>query len=241
MKALYVGTQEYLNQKEYFHFKKYRKKSTYMHYKQFQIDPAIFTSVHLDCQHCHAVHPISCCEQGKPYSMTKEAEARLAKHAYSIILKHLEEHKIKDAAQHGYTELDRESSISSIKQCQGDCFFYQQDSNSAYCAIHRYAEERHLNPLHYKPFSCTLFPLDIIEENGSIFITALTQETESFSRWGTSYKEYLCINKSLRENTNVEKDIFDLDGYKPAWEWNRHLLIDSFGEELIEAIQSMAK
>jgi hypothetical protein len=240
MLSTYFGTQEHLTNKEMFHLKKYRKNIAVYNFKQFRIDPAIYTPVNLDCSHCHLVHPSTCCEHGQPYSMSKEAEDRLDKHVPQIIANYLDEDRRVEAAETGYMEkIPHTEEIQSVKTCEGDCFFYCKTDTESFCSIHRYTEEQQWPSFMLKPFSCSLFPLDIIEEQGEIFITALTRNTMSFSRWGSEYSGFLCIDLKERQKADISPLHFTLMGYKPAWEWNRSLLRDSLGESLISYIDSL--
>jgi hypothetical protein len=237
MSALYYGTEEYLSKKEVFHLKKYRKKTPFISYENFHIDPAIFTPMNLDCKHCLKVHSSTCCENGQPYSMSKETVKDLNLHAKEIIKKHLDEERLTEALLHGYMEPESQpNGARSIKTCKGDCFFFQKTETDSFCSIHRYAEDNGNDPLHLKPYSCTLFPLDIIQDGNEIILTVLTGETESFSRWGSEYREYLCINLDLRKTRDLADEYFTTDRYKPAWEWNQSLLEHSFGSHLVVAI-----
>jgi hypothetical protein len=242
MPIKYYGTQESLSKKEEFHFKKYRKKASFLKYKHFYIDPAIYTPVNLDCKHCHIVHASSCCENGQPYSMTVEAENLLKEHAPDIIKKYLDDERLADAMLHGYMEqittnnTSTFNTVQSIKTCNGDCFFLQKSGKETYCSIHRYAEEKQVPPLEFKPFSCTLFPLDIIQYHNEILLTAITKETASFSRWGTQYNNYMCIDLDVRKKSDLADEYFTINSYKPAWEWNGSLLEHSFGSDLITFI-----
>jgi hypothetical protein len=237
MSAFYYGTQEYLSKKEAFHLKKYRKQTSFINYGQFYIDPVIFVPMNLDCKHCHVVHPSSCCENGQPYSMTEAAEDHLHLHAPDIIKQYLDKERLNEAPHHGYMEqVSSKSKVQSIKTCDGDCFFFRQTNEESFCSIHRYAENEKIAPEELKPYSCTLFPLDIIQDGQEIILTAITKETESFSRWGSAYSEYLCINLDLRKTHDLADEYFATDRYKPAWEWNRSLLQYSFGSDLIKAI-----
>jgi hypothetical protein len=237
MSAFYYGTEECLSKKEAFHLKKYRKKASFISYANYRIDPAIFAPMNLDCKHCLKVHSSTCCENGKPYSMSKETVKDLNLHAKDIIKKHLDKERWTEALLHGYLEPESQPNRArSIKTCKGDCFFFKKTDNDSFCSIHRYAEDNGNDPIHLKPYSCTLFPLDIIQDGNEIILTVLTKETESFSRWGTQYNGYLCIDFNLRKTTNLSADYFKIKDYKPAWEWNRSLLQHSFGNDIIEAI-----
>jgi hypothetical protein len=245
----FFGSDESLSTKEAFHFKKYLKKVNFFEYKNFLVDPAIFTLTNLDCRNCKLVHPSSCCEDGQPFSMTRKQEQILAAHAHHIIGNHLTEAHVEDALLHGYLEtVPLQKNVQQIKKCNGDCFFLANNM----CSIHQYAEVQGLQADELKPFSCTLFPLDIIGFENKLVITSLTRRTSYFSRWGDSYKDYICINSSLRrsmefqvdENNLTEKKDeakvnvpFELDGYKAAWMWNKSLLNSHFGNDLIQFIE----
>jgi hypothetical protein len=240
MTPFYYGTEEYLSKKEAFHLKKYRKNTRFIPYMHFLIDPAVFTPMNLDCKHCLKVHPSTCCENGKPYSLSKETVKELNLHSKDIIKTHLVKERWTEALLHGYLEPESEpNGARSIKTCNGDCFFFKKTDNDSFCSIHRYADDKGTDPLHLKPYSCTLFPLDIIQDGNEMILTVLTKETESFSRWGTQYNGYLCIDFNLRKSTALSTDYFKIEDYKAAWEWNRPLLERSFGNDIIEAIRNV--
>lgn len=248
MNFAYYGTQEALPDQEAYHFKKYEKRTAWQSFKNFYIDSSILTPVNLDCQHCRKVHPVTCCEDGQPYSMTLKAEENLAQHASHIIEAYFDPDKKLHAQQHGYTErlpyAQKTASVSVIKKCgAGHCFFLgydkEQETQEPFCTIHRYAEQHSLPLYDLKPFSCSLFPLDIIEAGGKLYLTALTQETAKFSRWGYEYQHYICVNKQLRETLEPELPYFALESYKPAWKWNRSLLQYYFGVELLIKLEEL--
>jgi hypothetical protein len=237
MMATYYGTREDLENKELFHFKKYKKKNRFTSFGYFFIDHSVFTLVNLDCKNCHRVHTFSCCEDGKPYSMTKGSEDFLQQHALQIIKEHLDIDRLFEARQNGYTEpVSEDSKIESIKTCKGNCFFLKKEENISYCSIHKYSEMNHIAPAEMKPFSCSLFPLDIIQVDNEIYITLLTPETESFSRWGTQYRDYLCVNMNRRKEINLEDPIFLEKNYRPAWRWSENLLSTYLGKEIIQKL-----
>lgn len=237
MSLLYFGTQDELSKKEAFHFKKYCKRTALFSFGRFIIDPAINTLVNLDCMNCHQVHPMTCCEGGQPYSTDRASEERLKKAAPSIIGLYLNEKQQEEAAERGYMEDYSAGPLSpTIKLCEGNCFFYVKGEQESYCSIHRYALDHHLSPLELKPMSCSLFPMDIIQMDSQLFFTAITPDTASFSRWGSEYEDHLCINRKKREDAAMSANVFSLGDYRPAWQWCRDLLQQTFGNELIESI-----
>lgn len=237
---LYYGTQDHLTSKESFHFKKYCKRTNFYSIEAFQIDPAIFTLMNLDCTHCHEVHPSTCCEGGQPYSTDPSGEDRLSQHAPMIIQHYLDQEQQQEFHTAGFMESSTDGVFSpTIKLCQGNCFFLKKEQGSSYCSIHRYALAQQLNPWDIKPFSCSLFPLDIIYDQDKLYLTVITEQTASFSRWGYDYQDYLCVNKRLREVTPLAPELFSLTNYRPAWEWCEELLRLTFGNGLVEGILHM--
>ncbi|MEW9668406.1 DUF3109 family protein [Ammoniphilus sp. 3BR4] len=238
MDLLYFGTQDALSKKEAFHFKKYFKKNSFFTVGEFVIDPAIFTKVNLDCMSCHLVHSSTCCEGGQPYSTDRESEKKLDKAAPFIIQQYLDEKRQREARESGFKEVTATGPLApTIKLCEGNCFFYVKGDKESYCSIHRYALDHHMSPLELKPMSCSLFPLDVIQMDSELFITAITPETAVFSRWGYEYEEHLCVNMKKREE--ISSPHFSLKDYRPAWEWCMDLLKQTFGEELIDTISKI--
>ncbi len=240
MSFLYFGTQDELSKKEAFHFKKYYKRTMHFSFGRFVIDPAIFTGVNLDCMNCHHVHSLTCCEGGQPYSTDRKSEEKLKKVAPFIIQQYLDKNRQQEADESGYMEEYATGPLSpTIKLCEGNCFFYVKGDRESYCSIHRYALDHQRFPLELKPMSCSLFPLDIIQIDSTLFITAITPETAPFSRWGHEYMDHLCISLKKREVAAISSDFFSLSGYRPAWEWCSDLLQQTFGDELIGSIGQM--
>lgn len=241
---IYYGSHETLSHKETFHLKKYLKRTPFHTFQHFLLDPAILTPANLDCMNCKLVHPVSCCEEGQPFSMTKQQEQVLESHAIPIIKRYLTNVHLHEATTNGFLEqVSSQADVQNIKKCQGNCFFLAGNL----CSIHQYAEHEEIEADELKPFSCSLFPLDIIQYQQSIIITSLTHKTASFSRWGEEYKDYICINRSLRQRlpfqvdqlTELENVPFRVEDYKPAWSWNQELLQKHFGNELILFIESL--
>jgi len=238
----YYGTQDSLSSKEAFHFKKYKKRTNVRAMGPFLIDPAIFTPVNLDCLNCKLVHSTTCCEGGQPYSMEQANFQHLQLHADAIIHKHLGANRQREAQALGYMETYSSDTFSpTIKQCEGDCFFLGTQGDQSFCSIHRYALDHRISPWLLKPFSCSLFPLDIIQDDNKLFLTAITPETASFSRWGQDYEHFYCIHYDKRKEAMINPELFQISDYQPAWKWSQELLELNFGRECIEYILQMEK
>jgi hypothetical protein len=244
MRSRYYGTPEQLGFAESLAVYEYlvpRLDKTIIRHKQYLIDTkALLTSVNLDCFNCHLVHGHNCCEKGQPYSMHGENLALFEKHAFAILEAHAQEERLQEAKKHGLFEQTAGTNYyPSIRTYQGDCLYLVEENGQRLCAIHRYALAKGMDPAKLKPFSCSLFPLEIIETDPGILITAITKETESFSRWGDYYrKRYACVNPKRRPKGTPDS-YFSSDEYVAAWIWARDLLIAYWGKETVQEIEAL--
>ncbi|MGG4442003.1 DUF3109 family protein [Brevibacillus fortis] len=223
----YVGTPDPMSDKEVYHCEKYIKKNKHSLVRagQYLVDvPALNALFHLDCWNCGAVHRETCCEGGQPYAVEEWQIPIMEGEIPSISAGLLEESERNHWLLHGVW--DRNETPGTIRMRHGNCLFYQENNGRYGCAIHAYAEQagREVEPL--KPFSCQLYPIDLIDTGEGILLTAVTKETSSFSRWGTDYLEqFYCASLERRKlATHIDDKLFALDGYRPAYEWNLPLL-----------------
>lgn len=244
MASRFYGTQEYLNETEDWLARQYVMKNLGNTIHPIEngtllIDEALMTPVNLDCFHCHQVHGHNCCEKGQPYSMEGENLRAFEEHAFTILKENNQDGRFFYAREKGIFEKTRKTNYyPSIRTFQGNCLFLMEQEGVHLCLIHRYALDKGLNPFRIKPFSCSLFPLEIIEMDNHLLITALTKKIEYFSRWGSYYrKNYSCINRSLLP-PHSPKDYFPLENSKPAWFWGKDLLVSFWGKEKVEKIES---
>ncbi|MFD2372033.1 DUF3109 family protein [Brevibacillus sp. GCM10020057] len=223
----YVGTPDPMTQKEAYHCEKYIKKHRQKLYRAgaFWIDvDALLAPFHLDCWNCRDVHGETCCEGGQPYAVDKRQIPVLEEHLPMITERLQDEKERANWQAYGIWELGKPP--GTIRMKHGNCLFYRELDGKYGCAIHAYAEqtESELQPL--KPFSCQLYPLDLIETGEGILLTAVTSETSSFSRWGTDYLDHFyCASQERRKQAgHLDDALFALEGYRPAYEWNLPLL-----------------
>ncbi|MED1783377.1 DUF3109 family protein [Brevibacillus fortis] len=223
----YVGTPDPMSDKEVYHCEKYIKKNKHSLVRagQYLVDiPALNALFHLDCWNCGAVHRETCCEGGQPYAVEEWQIPIMEGEIPSISAGLQEESERNHWLLHGVW--DRNETPGTIRMRHGNCLFYQENNGRYGCAIHAYAEQagREVEPL--KPFSCQLYPIDLIDTEEGILLTAVTKETSSFSRWGTDYLEqFYCASPERRKlATHIDDKLFALDGYRPAYEWNLPLL-----------------
>ncbi|MFI8715319.1 DUF3109 family protein [Brevibacillus brevis] len=223
----YVGTPDPMSDKEAYHCEKYIKKHKHSLVRagQYLVDvSALHALFHLDCWNCRTVHRETCCEGGQPYAVEEWQIPIMEGEIPSISAGLQDEAERNHWLLHGVW--DRNEPRGTIRMRHGNCLFYQENNGRYGCAIHAYAEQagREVEPL--KPYSCQLYPIDLIDTGEGILLTAVTNETSSFSRWGTDYLEqFYCASPARRKlATHLDDKLFALDGYRPAYEWNLPLL-----------------
>ncbi|NRR05807.1 DUF3109 family protein [Brevibacillus sp. RS1.1] len=223
----YVGTPDPMSDKEAYHCEKYIKKHKHSLVRagQYLVDvSALHALFHLDCWNCRTVHRETCCEGGQPYAVEEWQIPIMEGEIPSISAGLKDEAERNQWLLHGVW--DRNEPRGTIRMRHGNCLFYQENNGRYGCAIHAYAEQagREVEPL--KPYSCQLYPIDLIDTGEGILLTAVTNETSSFSRWGTDYLEqFYCASPARRKlATHIDDKLFALDGYRPAYEWNLPLL-----------------
>lgn len=244
MESRFYGTQEDLTKKEDRLVRQYiqqnlRKSIHFIEDHQLLIDENLMTPMNLDCFHCHEVHGHNCCEGGQPYSMEGKNLELFEEHAFSILKEFNRDNRYLYAKEKGIFEKTRGTNYyPCIRIFQGNCLFLVELDDQYLCAIHRYALNHEIDPYTLKPFSCSLFPLEMIQVDKNLLITALTRKTEPFSRWGNYYrKNYSCINSSLLPK-RYAMNYFLTENAKPAWLWAKDLLCAHLGTKTVEKIEN---
>jgi len=229
----YAGMPEMLSEQETYRCRKYvtRHKAAFKVYNTFLIDcDALQRPFNLDCRHCKLAHGGTCCEGGQPYPVETWQVPYIEQAAKAAM------HLTPAGESRGIW--DRWMRAGTISQYEGNCRFFADLGGCHGCALHAFAEAQGQDLYLYKPFSCQLYPLDLIQMGEQLLITALTEETAAFSRWGTDYLEtFYCASLSRRkERDDFPEDWFAPDGYRPAYEWGLSLLRRQYGEELETAV-----
>jgi hypothetical protein len=250
----FVGTPLSLTDGEAYHLQKYLKKGqgagTIVAWGVYDLDlAALQTPVLLDCQNCHLAHQESCCEGGFPFPPAAQLLPVLDQHVGKIAEQHLPAAVRTHIEQQGLYESHVETAGHlTIGTYQGDCLFCRKEDNGPACMAHRYALQSGMRPEEIKPLSCLLYPLDLIaDEAGRVLVTALTESTARFCRWGADYRlDFLCGNRELREQIaageqeglranllcDMPHDAFAIDRYRPAYQEAKATLLRLYGEEL---------
>ncbi|MGB8956186.1 MAG: hypothetical protein WCC10_12480 [Tumebacillaceae bacterium] len=256
----FVGTPLDLTEGEAYHLQKYWKKAqragAIIVWDRFELDKAALQSlVLLDCANCHRAHRESCCEGGYPFPPATELLQVVDEHLPVIAARHLDaetrDHLQANGLYESYLETAGHPTIGTFG---GNCLFCRVEGAGPACMAHRYAIEEGKRPEALKPLSCLLYPLDLIENaEGRVRITALTEATSRFSRWGVEYRhDFLCAHYELRAalaagtaervRPNIRRqlpaDAFPLDRYRPAWQEGLGLLNALYGEELCAVMEA---
>ena len=77
------------------------------------------------------------------------------------------------------------------------CIFSMVDSEDgcSKCAIHKWCLEHEKNPIEYKPYICSLFPLEGIKTpTGKIFVFCSDKHTRDFSMYFYTLSQRVCVN-----------------------------------------------
>jgi hypothetical protein len=79
----------------------------------------------------------------------------------------------------------------------GYCLFSFKDSDGCEkCAIHAWCLKNNKNPAEYKPYICSLYPLEgIVMPNGKTFVFCSTKETNKFSMYFYTLTRRVCVNE----------------------------------------------
>ncbi|PWK10257.1 DUF3109 family protein [Tumebacillus permanentifrigoris] len=254
----FIGTPLDLTEGEAYHLRKYWKKGrqarAILPLAAFEVDvdvAALQTLVQLDCAHCHLAHVASCCEGGFPFPPAKELLPMLDEHLDGIAA-YLTPERVRHLLQKGLYERHLETAgHQTIGTFAGDCTFCHVEEQGPACMAHRYAVQAGLAPESVKPLSCLLYPLELIESeaDGRTLLTALTEQTAAFSRWGADYRlDFICANQDLRATDdetdqspnirrNLPADVFALERYRPAYVEGQELLTSRYGADFYKELE----
>lgn len=237
----YYGTPDRMPEREAYHCKKYvkRKAERIIVSGRYLIDTAaLATLFHLDCFRCHLVHRETCCENGQPYAAAAWQIAEIEQAVPAVAMNYLHASAQKKINDGGVWE--KGSSAGALPMNHGNCIFLAEVNGQSCCSLHAYAEANQREVYPIKPFSCQLYPLDLIQIGEQILITALNQETAPFSRWGNDYLEsFYCASIDRRRQANhLDPGLFSIEGYRPAYQWGLELLCHAFGQEVHDAVKT---
>lgn len=238
----YYGTPDAMPEKEAYHCAKYikRNQENIVVIGRFLIDTeALRTPFNLDCFQCRLVHRETCCENGQPYAVDQWQVPLLEQAAPTITENYFSPIAQKQTEQYGIWGRDRVP--GTLRLQHGSCIFFTEINGVHCCSIHAHAEANSQEVYPVKPFSCQLYPIDLIDLGEQILITAVNPQTAPFSRWGTDYLDnFYCANLERRKQANhIDGNLFAIDQYRPAYQWGLTTIEHAFGKEAAEAVEGL--
>lgn len=190
----------------------------------------LFTQVETQDDH---IYDRCCCEGGSypiPDELIKNIDDNLDE-----IIKVLPQENQDIIKKSGYLVSKR---YKGVKRRKTDdmCIMAYECDDMMYCALHSFALNVGKDILDFKPYDCSIFPMDYIYVNGKILLTTISNfgETAEILRWGTPHLQQSCLHKNEGEpmyqyskdgiikvvgedNWNVINDIFN------NYEWQKLL------------------
>lgn len=209
------------------------------------------------CLDCKRFQKKDCC-CGNSYTMCKENADNLR----SIARKVLESVPDNSYALNYFNSsgaITRNNATTTKGNKEGNCIF---SNKSGGCDIHSWCLKNGKNPYKYKPYACSLFPIQgIITPSKKILIFNSTKETEPFSMFFYTLTRRVCVNeenmikacsgevgcsgylKSI--DTEYVKECDIINNMKPAYIEQegiiRYLCGGSVYDTLIENIEQICK
>ena len=202
------------------------------------------------CLECEHYQEHNCC-QGSPYPLVDEQQTKLLS-IYKDIVDFLPDdprrsvhHNIFDDKAN-YSDLF--NSHDTIKSKDG-CILAATIDNLPRCGLHYYCLEKGLNPLEYKPYICSLFPIFVIQApSGEQYVFVHEKETSGFSLYFWTLGNRICnmkekVEKVINQTEYKSKFYYTLNrdniiddnllgAFKPAWVEQESVLKYFFGEDI---------
>lgn len=147
------------------------------------------------CLKCEKYQKHNCC-CGNSYSMPDENVNKLGKHVYDI-LKVVPDNENLLESYNRYGAFTRNNSTTTRGHKDGYCLFSFVDTDGyPKCAIHKWCLESGLNPAEYKPYICSLFPLEgIVTPSGKTVVFCSNKDTNKFSMYFYTLTRRVCVNE----------------------------------------------
>lgn len=109
------------------------------------------------------------------------------------------------------------------------CVFSTIKDGMCLCALHSYALDNNKPVSDFKPFECSMFPMDFIEINKKVLITSVSNngDTNGILRWGYEHNTHSCI---VNQNEGI-----------PLYEFCKDSIIEILGESKYKLIDNIYK
>lgn len=156
------------------------------------------------CLYCEHYQNHNCC-CGSSYSMPKENADKLSSVARNILnIIPDNDNLIKAYEQYGVLSRGNSTIIKGHKD--GYCMFSYVDpeDNNPKCAIHKWCLITGNNPTEYKPYACSMFPLEGIRlPNGKTVIFCSNKDTAAFTMYFYTLTQRICVNERAMQRASL--------------------------------------
>lgn len=211
-----------------------------------------------DCLYCENYQKHNCC-CGNSYTMPDDVANRIKENSESIIKVIPSNDRLNESFKK-YGTLTPNNSTTTKGSDKGYCIFSYKDKDFYKCAIHKWCIDNGLNYLDYKPYPCSLFPIQGIRlTNNKVFVFSMSEKTAGFSMFFYSLRRRICVNYSnalkvqnderskskYLQEIDREKFIEDnvIERYRPVYVEQetvmRHFIGNSIYDRLIEKIKEI--
>lgn len=227
-----------------------------------EIDNFIFDKFSLNkkivlskCLQCEKYQSENCC-QGRSYPMSKENQDNLLSILAGVVDIMPNKDNLANVVKK-YGVVTKGGTTTTRGTANGVCFFNMVDNGHELCAIHKYCVENGLNPVKYKPYPCSLFPIEgIVLPNGKTFVFGSCNETGGFSMFFYTLYRRVCVNtKNLLKidegltkskysklvNINEIKRDCLVDFYRPMWVEQKNVLRWFIGSGVYAELETKMK
>ena len=146
------------------------------------------------CLDCEKYQGGNCCK-GNSYSMPDNNRKKLEGVSEDIIKMVGDSNRTESYYKYG--TITRYNSTTTRGHKDGHCIFSYKDSDGCNkCAIHKWCLDNDRNPLEYKPYPCSLFPIEgILLPNGKTFVFCSCKETSNFTMFFYTLTRRPCVNE----------------------------------------------
>lgn len=146
------------------------------------------------CLSCRKYQGYNCCRDNSE-SMTRE-NAEMLKSKAGEILRVIPNNASVMRAYYDYGVLTRDNSTTTRGNEDGYCIFSYFDGDKNKCAIDEWCLRENEEKERYKPYICSLFPLEGIKlPNGKTVVYCCNKDTRAFSLYFHTLTKMICIDK----------------------------------------------
>lgn len=207
------------------------------------------------CIKCLNFQNKNCCS-GNSYTMSKE-NAEILKSVAREVLEVIPNNTYVLDSYNTYGALTKNNSTTTRGNKDGNCIFSYSDLEGYKCAINKWCIDNKKDASIYKPYLCSLFPLQGIKmPNGKIVVFKDNKDTRMFSMYFYTLSRRVCVDeenmlkvcsgevgnssylKSINSKYLIENKL--LEDMRPVYleqeKILRHLCGDNIYERLVEKL-----